>query len=46
MALVLKAKDANEWTYRGEGAMNLVLAYAGNSPEFVSFEEFSFRHLF
>ncbi|KAK4490311.1 hypothetical protein RD792_000978 [Penstemon davidsonii] len=35
MALVLQAKDAVEWVYRGEGAVNLVLAYCGNSPNFV-----------
>ncbi|KAH6764991.1 Inositol-pentakisphosphate 2-kinase family protein [Perilla frutescens var. hirtella] len=35
MAAVLQAKDAEEWIYRGEGAVNLVLAYCGNSPHFV-----------
>ncbi|EPS63025.1 hypothetical protein M569_11760, partial [Genlisea aurea] len=35
MAVVLTAKDAVEWAYRGEGAVNLVLAYCGNSPNFV-----------
>ncbi|XP_027149687.1 inositol-pentakisphosphate 2-kinase-like [Coffea eugenioides] len=35
MAVALTAKDADDWTYRGEGAVNLVLAYAGNSAEFV-----------
>ncbi|KAG8377825.1 hypothetical protein BUALT_Bualt08G0073900 [Buddleja alternifolia] len=35
MAMVLQAKDALEWSYRGEGAVNLVLAYCGNSPKFV-----------
>lgn len=33
--VVLKAEDANEWSYRGEGAANLVLAYTGNSHHFV-----------
>lgn len=32
---VLTAKDAIEWSYRGEGAVNLVLSYSGDSPEFV-----------
>ncbi|XP_042046753.1 inositol-pentakisphosphate 2-kinase-like isoform X2 [Salvia splendens] len=35
MAAILQAKDAEEWTYRGEGAVNLVLAYCGSSPNFV-----------
>ncbi|XP_047957149.1 inositol-pentakisphosphate 2-kinase-like isoform X1 [Salvia hispanica] len=35
MAAKLQAKDAEEWTYRGEGAVNLVLAYCGSSPHFV-----------
>ncbi|XP_057772004.1 inositol-pentakisphosphate 2-kinase-like isoform X2 [Salvia miltiorrhiza] len=35
MAAILQAKDAEEWTYRGEGAVNLVLAYCGSSPQFV-----------
>ncbi|KAL6511785.1 Inositol-pentakisphosphate 2-kinase [Orobanche gracilis] len=35
MAAVLQAKDALEWAYRGEGAVNLVLAYHGSSPSFV-----------
>ncbi|XP_019174826.1 PREDICTED: inositol-pentakisphosphate 2-kinase-like [Ipomoea nil] len=35
MAVVLTAKDAKEWSYRGEGAVNLVLAYSGESPSFV-----------
>ncbi|GFP98397.1 inositol-pentakisphosphate 2-kinase [Phtheirospermum japonicum] len=35
METVLQAKDAVEWTYRGEGAVNLVLAYRGSSPKFV-----------
>ncbi|KAI3464923.1 hypothetical protein Pfo_021586 [Paulownia fortunei] len=35
MAAVLQAKDAVEWAYRGEGAVNLVLAYCGSSPDFV-----------
>lgn len=37
MAEVLQAKDAVEWAYRGEGAVNLVLAYCGSSPNFVCF---------
>ena len=40
--MALTAKDADDWTYRGEGAVNLVLAYAGNSAEFVSFYSFFF----
>ncbi|XP_009792964.1 inositol-pentakisphosphate 2-kinase-like [Nicotiana sylvestris] len=35
MAVVLEAKDAGEWTYRGEGAVNLVLAYNGTRSDFV-----------
>ncbi|KAL2504063.1 Inositol-pentakisphosphate 2-kinase family protein [Abeliophyllum distichum] len=35
MAVVLQAKDAIEWAYRGEGAVNLILAYCGKSPDFV-----------
>ena len=41
--MALTAKDADDWTYRGEGAVNLVLAYAGNSAEFVSFYFFFFK---
>lgn len=37
MAAILQAKDSEEWTYRGEGAVNLVLAYCGSSPHFVRF---------
>lgn len=37
MALTLKEEDAADWVYRGEGAVNLVLAYAGSSPSFVCF---------
>lgn len=33
--MVLEAKDAGDWIYRGEGAANLVLAYTGSSPRFV-----------
>ncbi|KAL9663735.1 hypothetical protein QQ045_019126 [Rhodiola kirilowii] len=33
--VVLGKKDASEWTYRGEGAVNLVLAYTGSSPAFI-----------
>lgn len=35
MELILEAKDANEWTYRGEGSENLILSYTGSSPCFV-----------
>nr|XP_004238270.2 inositol-pentakisphosphate 2-kinase isoform X1 [Solanum lycopersicum]XP_025886662.1 inositol-pentakisphosphate 2-kinase isoform X1 [Solanum lycopersicum] len=35
MAMVLQANDAREWCYRGEGAVNLVLAYSGEHPDFV-----------
>ncbi|XP_047946534.1 inositol-pentakisphosphate 2-kinase IPK1-like isoform X4 [Salvia hispanica] len=35
MGAILQGKDAEEWTYRGEGAVNLVLAYCGSSPHFV-----------
>lgn len=35
MAMVLQANDAGEWCYRGEGAVNLVLAYTGQHPDFV-----------
>lgn len=35
MEVLLEAKDAGDWTYRGEGAANLVLAYKGSSPSFV-----------
>ncbi|KAK4351948.1 hypothetical protein RND71_027466 [Anisodus tanguticus] len=35
MAMVLQANDAEEWCYRGEGAVNLVLAYNGEHPDFV-----------
>ncbi|CAA0843407.1 Inositol-pentakisphosphate 2-kinase family protein, partial [Striga hermonthica] len=35
MAVVLQAQDAVDWAYRGEGAVNLVLAYIGSSPDFV-----------
>ncbi|KAG6423160.1 hypothetical protein SASPL_113548 [Salvia splendens] len=37
MGAILQDKDAEEWTYRGEGALNLVLAYCGSSPHFVQF---------
>lgn len=33
--LVLEAKDAADWIYRGEGALNIVLSYIGSSPNFV-----------
>ncbi|KAA8528670.1 hypothetical protein F0562_036025 [Nyssa sinensis] len=32
---ILERKDAGDWIYRGEGAVNLVLAYIGSSPTFV-----------
>lgn len=35
MMVVLTDEDAIEWSYRGEGAVNLVLCYSGDSPEFV-----------
>ena len=35
MEMVLEEKDASDWTYRGEGAVNLVLAYSGSSSSFV-----------
>ncbi|XP_031129608.1 inositol-pentakisphosphate 2-kinase-like [Ipomoea triloba] len=35
MAIVLDVKDAREWSYRGEGAVNLVLSYRGTSPHFL-----------
>ncbi|CAJ1972470.1 unnamed protein product [Sphenostylis stenocarpa] len=35
MALTLKEEDAAHWVYRGEGAVNLVLAYTGSSPSFI-----------
>ncbi|EOA35203.1 hypothetical protein CARUB_v10020353mg [Capsella rubella] len=33
--IVLEAKDAVDWSYRGEGAANLVLSYTGSSPTFL-----------
>ncbi|GAA0183646.1 kinase [Lithospermum erythrorhizon] len=36
MTVVLQAEDdASEWSYRGEGAVNLVLSYSGNSQDFI-----------
>ncbi|KAK9075599.1 hypothetical protein SSX86_003925 [Deinandra increscens subsp. villosa] len=32
---VLEAKDAPDWIYRGEGGLNIVLAYNGSSPTFI-----------
>ncbi|XP_071704871.1 inositol-pentakisphosphate 2-kinase-like [Rutidosis leptorrhynchoides] len=32
--LILEAKDAADWIYRGEGGLNIVLAYNGSSPNF------------
>lgn len=45
-AIFLQAKDAEEWAYRGEGAVNLVLAYCGSSPRFVCFFLFFFLIFF
>ncbi|KAL7594363.1 hypothetical protein Lser_V15G29883 [Lactuca serriola] len=33
--LVLEEKDAGDWIYRGEGGLNIVLAYKGSSPNFI-----------
>ncbi|CAM0902185.1 unnamed protein product [Alopecurus aequalis] len=30
--VVLQARDADDWVYKGEGAANLILSYAGSSP--------------
>ncbi|KAL2901098.1 Inositol-pentakisphosphate 2-kinase [Bienertia sinuspersici] len=35
MELFLEEKDACDWTYRGEGAVNIVLVYSGSSPDFI-----------
>ncbi|XP_027332750.1 inositol-pentakisphosphate 2-kinase-like [Abrus precatorius] len=35
MALTLREEDASHWVYRGEGAINLVLAYTGSSPSYI-----------
>ncbi|KAK7280684.1 hypothetical protein RJT34_25751 [Clitoria ternatea] len=35
MALTLKEEDAPHWVYRGEGAVNLVLAYTGSSSSYI-----------
>ncbi|KAL5557996.1 hypothetical protein UlMin_034207 [Ulmus minor] len=35
MEFTFEEKDAADWIYRGEGAANLVLAYAGSSPAFI-----------
>ncbi|KAG6776502.1 hypothetical protein POTOM_020013 [Populus tomentosa] len=35
MEVKLERKDAADWSYRGEGAANIVLAYAGSSPAFI-----------
>ncbi|KAI8574622.1 hypothetical protein RHMOL_Rhmol01G0368400 [Rhododendron molle] len=33
--IVLELKDVDDWIYRGEGAVNLFLAYSGSTPTFV-----------
>ncbi|KAL4590731.1 hypothetical protein LXL04_003673 [Taraxacum kok-saghyz] len=33
--LVLEDKDAADWVYRGEGGLNIVLAYNGSSSNFI-----------
>ncbi|KAI3516117.1 hypothetical protein L1887_15027 [Cichorium endivia] len=33
--LVLEEKDVGVWIYRGEGGLNIVLAYSWSSPNFV-----------
>ncbi|KAK9165462.1 hypothetical protein Scep_000653 [Stephania cephalantha] len=35
VVLLLEEADAANWVYRGEGAANVVLGYAGSSPAFV-----------
>ncbi|KAL9394991.1 hypothetical protein Peur_014276 [Populus x canadensis] len=35
MEVKLERKDAADWSYRGEGAANIVLAYTGSSPAFI-----------
>ncbi|XP_057423679.1 inositol-pentakisphosphate 2-kinase-like isoform X2 [Lotus japonicus] len=35
MDLTLTEEDAAFWVYRGEGAVNLVLAYTGSSPSYI-----------
>ncbi|CAK7346330.1 unnamed protein product [Dovyalis caffra] len=35
MEVKLEKKDAADWSYRGEGAANLVLAYTGSSTDFI-----------
>ncbi|XVF73787.1 hypothetical protein PTKIN_Ptkin13bG0010100 [Pterospermum kingtungense] len=40
--VILEQKDAVDWVFRGEGAANLVLAYSGSSPLFVSYSTFLF----
>ncbi|KAH9319519.1 hypothetical protein KI387_021288 [Taxus chinensis] len=35
MVLLLEAKDAEEWEYRGEGAANVVMVYHGTSLDFL-----------
>jgi len=39
--IVFETKDAVDWSYRSEGVVNLVLAYSGSSPTFVSLISFS-----
>ncbi|XLT05947.1 hypothetical protein HN51_044696 [Arachis hypogaea] len=36
MEQTLREEDAANWVYRGEGAVNLVLAYNGSNPSFVA----------
>ncbi|XLR03879.1 hypothetical protein HN51_058706 [Arachis hypogaea] len=38
MEQTLREEDAANWVYRGEGAVNLVLAYNGSNPSFDNFE--------
>ncbi|XP_056162523.1 inositol-pentakisphosphate 2-kinase-like isoform X2 [Syzygium oleosum] len=33
--ILLEEKDAADWVYRGEGAANIVLAYAGSAPHLI-----------
>lgn len=31
MAMILRAEVAKDWTYKGDGAANIVLSYLGSS---------------